>query len=103
MLDVLAKIQHQQRTESDIKSDLLVLLMSKPIEFRTEMPDWPHCFHVDLKPYADWISPDNLRVVTANLVGHLAASGRTPIDVCAVKLPDVYSIVVKTTEPTLHK
>lgn len=97
MSDVMLSLQLQGMRESDVKSELLMLLTSKPIEFLTEMPDWPNCVHVDLPADGNWPIPtDTLRVVLNNLVGSLAHKGVTPIDIGAVKLPEVYSIVVRT-------
>lgn len=100
--DAILRIQHQTMLQSDVKADLLVLLMTKTAEFRAEMPDWANCVHVDINPSDDWLEDHTLRPMLNNLVGHLAATGRKPLDICAVKITDphpVYAIVVKTTEP----
>lgn len=100
--DVLARVHHQTLMESDVKADLLILLMTKTVEFRTEMPDWSSCLHVDVKLSDDWLEAHTLGPMMNNLVGHLAVTGRKPLDICAVKTggdDPVYSIVVKTSEP----
>lgn len=97
MIGVLEAIQHQERSEARIKEELLVLLMSKQVKFLSEIPqDWEHCTHVDMQPDADFMEPERLRAVLNTLVGYLAHSGRHPVDVCAVKNSEVYSIVVRT-------
>lgn len=100
----LAAMRLCERTGSDVKSDLLALLLSKRIEFRSEIPeDWGNCVHVDLKPDENWLEDRFLRPALETLVSSLAHFGRVPIDFCAVKSPDVYSIVVRY-EPlaTIH-
>lgn len=101
MLDVLAAIHIREQKESNIKSEILALLLSKPVEFRTELPEWEHCIHVDLDANEDWLSPDTLRVMLDNLVGCLVHSCCAPIDICAVKMPGIYSVVVRTDAPSI--
>lgn len=99
-LTVLASVQHRTLSESSVKSALLVMLISKQVQFLTEIPkDWVYCLHIDMAPDENWLEADRLRVILETLVGSLAHTGRTPIDICAVKSAEFYSIVVRTTEP----
>jgi len=108
--DVVLKLQAKESLEKSIKMDLLALLVTKPIQFLTEIPqDWHSCLHVSV-PHsidpetgekADWFDPEyQVRPALDNLVSHLASLGRIPIDICAVKTDEMYVIVVRTKEST---
>jgi hypothetical protein len=85
-----------------VVTDLLVMLMSKPAVFLTEIPqDWVHCLHVDISPSrsSEWLDPDrDIRPMLEVLLGHMVLQNRRPIDFCAVKSEDTCSIVIRTVD-----
>lgn len=105
--DYIRNLQVREQIESNLKVDL-VMLLTKPVRYLESVPqEWTHCAHIDMCLPIDpdsgdllEVDPHALRVMLNTLIGHLACSGRRPIDICAVKSPPVYSIVVRTEEQT---
>jgi hypothetical protein len=97
-LTAMDRMEVQKMRQARVRTDLLVMLLSKPCQFLSEIPpDWAHCVHCDMLGSEEWLDPEReIRPALENLVGHLASTGRIPIDYCAVKNGEVRSIVIKT-------
>lgn len=97
MTDVLAKIEMRKNAEAKVREKLLLLALSKPLEQLSKFPDWENCSHVDLQTDKLW--PDvsyELPTMINSLVGYVASKEKIPIDVCIVRISDVFALVVRT-------
>lgn len=97
--DVAARVEARQRAESVVRERLLALVFSKPLETFTTIPKGWKCTHVDYATQDLW--PDlerELMPMLNSLISSLAYRNRVPTDVCVVRAPGRFCIVVQYAE-----